>query len=67
MQGKLETNVNSPLEEKAVPALQAAAAAPSPAAPLVKKAPPPPKPPEEVKEKSLDDIILEFLEQEDKK
>jgi hypothetical protein len=66
MQGKLETNVNAPLEEKAAPAPQAAAAAPAPAAPLVKKAPSPPKPPEEVREKSLDDIILEFLEQEDK-
>jgi hypothetical protein len=65
MQGKLETNVNAPLEEKAAPAPKAAAAAP--AAPEMKKAPPPPKPPEEVKEKSLDDIILEFLEQEDKK
>jgi hypothetical protein len=66
MQGKLETNVNAPHEEKAAPPPQASAAAP--AAPLVKKATPsPPKPPEEVKEKSLDDIILEFLEQEEKK
>jgi hypothetical protein len=67
MQGKLETNVNAPHEKKAAPAPKAAAAAavPEPAA-EVKKAPFPPKPPEEVKEKSLDDIILEFLEQEDK-
>jgi hypothetical protein len=33
----------------------------------VKKAPPlPPPKPEEIKEKSLDDIILEFLEQDNK-
>ncbi|MHB8844927.1 MAG: hypothetical protein ACYC7L_09280 [Nitrospirota bacterium] len=64
MQGKLETNANAPHEEKAAPAPKAAAAAP--AAPEKKTAPPPPKPPE-VKEKSLDDIILEFLEQDDKK
>jgi hypothetical protein len=45
MQGKLETNVNAPHEEKAAPPPQASAAAP--AAPLVKKATPsPPKPPE---------------------
>jgi hypothetical protein len=59
MQGKLETNVNAPPAE--VPAVAAKAT------PVqeVKKAPPPPPKPEEVKEKSLDDIILEFLEQED--
>lgn len=69
MQGKLETNANAMPQEKTAPAPQAAAAATvqAPAAPEVKKAPPPPKPPEEVKEKSLDDIILEFLEQDDKK
>ena len=61
MQGKLETNVNaSPMEAPAAPAT----AAPAPA-PEVPKAPPPPPKPEEIKEKSLDDIILEFLEQED--
>jgi hypothetical protein len=32
----------------------------------VRKAPPPPPKPEEIKEKSLDDIILEFLEQDNK-
>jgi hypothetical protein len=32
----------------------------------VKKASPPPPKPEEIKEKSLDDIILEFLEQDNK-
>ncbi len=61
MQGKLDVNANaqlqgSPDQKKAAPA----AAAPAP------KAPPAPKKPEEVKEKSLDDIILEFLAQEDK-
>jgi hypothetical protein len=60
MQGKLETNVNAPQTES--PAAPAAVAP----APEVQKAPPPPPKPEEVKEKSLDDIILEFLEQEDK-
>jgi len=34
--------------------------------PEARKAPPPPPKPEEVKEKSLDDIILEFLVQDDK-
>ena len=61
IQGKLETNVNAPpTEAPAAPAK----AAPAPAQ-EVKKAPPPTPKPEEIKEKSLDDIILEFLEQED--
>jgi hypothetical protein len=65
MQGKLETNVNAPQTEAPVTPAKAAPVAPAPA-PEVKKAPPPPPKPEEIKEKSLDDIILEFLEQEDK-
>jgi hypothetical protein len=65
MQGKLETNVNAPQTEAPVTPAKAAPAAPAPT-PEVKKAPPPPPKPEEIKEKSLDDIILEFLEQEDK-
>ena len=79
MQGKLEVNVNAPAAELAPLPLPkvapAPAAAPKPAAPAPapkpaaappppKAAPPPPK--EEPKEKSLDDIILEFLAQEDK-
>jgi len=54
MQGKLETNVNAP----------PAKAAPAPAQEVM-KTPPPPSKPEDIQEKSLDDIILEFLEQED--
>jgi len=61
MQGKLEVNANALPQEAPPP--QAAAA---PAPPEVPQAPPPPPKPEEIKEKSLDDIILEFLEQEDK-
>jgi uncharacterized membrane protein len=72
MQGKLETNVNAQPQAAAAPAMPAPTAAA--AAPAAKAAapppppppPPPPKPPEEVREKSLDDIILEFLEQEDR-
>jgi hypothetical protein len=60
MQGKLETNINAPPTE--APVVPAAAAP----APEVQKAPPSPPKPEEIKEKGLDDIILEFLEQEDK-
>jgi hypothetical protein len=61
MQGKLETNVNAtPAEVPAAPTKAAPALAQE-----VKKAPPPPPKPEEITEKSLDDIILEFLEQED--
>jgi len=62
MQNKLQVNVNAPHHEEPV----VKAKAPAPPAPEVKKAPPPPPKPEEVKEKSLDDIILEFLEQDDK-
>ena len=62
MQNKLKVNVNAPPQTEPAPK----AAAPAPPAPEVKKAPPPSPKPEEVKEKSLDDIILEFLSQEDK-
>lgn len=59
MQGKLEITGAAP---QASPA-PAAPAAPSKQAAAAPKAPPPP-PKEEPKEKSLDDIILEFLAQE---
>ena len=66
MQGKLEVNVNAPASMAPAPA--AAKAAPAPPPPAVKTAPPAPPPKaEEVKEKSLDDVILEFLSQEDSK
>ena len=63
MQNKLEVNANAAAHAEHAPK----AAAPAPPAPEVRKAPSPPKPPEDVKEKSLDDIILEFLEQDNKK
>lgn len=62
MQNKLQVNVNAPQQTE--PAQKAAAQVQP--VPEVKKAPPPPPKPEVVKEKTLDDIILEFLEQEDK-
>ncbi len=62
MQNKLQVNANA--APQAEPALKAAA--PVQPVPEVKKAPPPSPKPEEVKEKSLDDIILEFLEQDNK-
>jgi hypothetical protein len=70
MQGKLETNVNAQPQAAAAPVIPAptatvSAPAAKAVAPPPPPPPPPPKPPEEVKEKSLDDIILEFLEQED--
>jgi len=66
MQSKLEVNANA--SAAMAPAPAAAKAAPVPPSPVVKTAPPPPPPKEEeVKEKSLDDIILEFLSQEDSK
>ena len=65
MQGKLEVNVNAPVAM--APAPSTAKAAPAPPPPVVKTAPPPPPKEEEVKEKGLDDIILEFLSQEDSK
>lgn len=58
MQGKLEVNVNAPPEETKRAAAGTAASAPAP--------PPPPPKVEEIKEKSLDDVILEFLAQEEK-
>lgn len=73
MQGKLDVNANAAAAAIVSPAKAPAASAAAPAAkPAPKAAPPPPPPPpppkeEEVKEKSLDDIILEFLSQEDKK
>jgi hypothetical protein len=66
MQGKLETNANAlPAEPPAAPVKAAPAPAVPPPAAAVPQPPPPPPKPEEIKEKSLDDIILEFLEQED--
>jgi len=66
MQGKLETNANAlPAEPPSAPVKTAPAPAAPPPAAAVPKPPPPPPKPEEIKEKSLDDIILEFLEQED--
>ena len=62
MQNKLEVNANA--QPHAEPAPKAAA--PVQPVPEARKAPPPPPKPEEVKEKSLDDIILEFLVQDDK-
>ena len=64
MQNKLQVNVNAPHHEE--PVLKAKAPVPPAPAPEVKRVPPPSPKPEEVKEKSLDDIILEFLEQDDK-
>ena len=60
MQGKLQVNANA--QPQAAPAPKASAAP----APEAKTSPPPPARAEEVREKSLDDIILEFLEQEDR-
>jgi len=62
MQNKLEVNANA----QPPAALAPKAAAPAQPVPEIRKAPPPPPKPEEVKEKSLDDIILEFLAQDDK-
>lgn len=61
MQGKLEILGASP-QAAPSPAPAAPAAPAKEAAPAPKTAPPPPK--EEPKEKSLDDIILDFLAQE---
>jgi hypothetical protein len=60
MQGKLLTGEAQ--QQPAAPAPQAAA----PAALAPAQASPPKPKTEEVREKSLDDVILEFLEQEDK-
>jgi hypothetical protein len=64
MQGRFQTG-DAPQQPAppAAPVKEAAPAAPAPAP--AAKAPPPPKH-EEVREKSLDDVILEFLEQEEK-
>ena len=62
MQGKLLAG-EAPQQEAAAPlATEAATAAPAQAA----TAPSPPPKKEAVREKSLDDVILEFLEQEEK-
>jgi len=67
MQGKLETNANALHQDPpAAPAKAASTPAPAPAA-EVPKPPPPPKKPEEIKEKSLDDIILDLLQEDDRK
>jgi len=65
MQGKLETNANALPAEAPAPPVKAAAAPAAPALATAVTKPPPLSKPEEIKEKSLDDIILEFLEQED--
>jgi len=65
MQGTLETNVNALQSEVPAAPVKAVPEAPVPA-PEVQMAPPPPPRSEEIREKSLDDIILEFLEQEDR-
>lgn len=71
MQGKLDLN-NAPHEATYQPAARQEAPAPKvepPKAALVQETPPPKPaaaPKEEVKEKSLDDIILDFLAQEQK-
>ncbi len=70
MQGKLEVNVNAAPQEAA--AARAVSAAKAPVAPVLetrKAASPPPSPPplrDEIKEKSLDEVILDFLAQEDR-
>jgi hypothetical protein len=64
MQGKLEVNVNAP--PQAASAADVKPAAPAPPKPTAKAAPPPPPKEEEIREKSLDDVILEFLAQEEK-
>jgi hypothetical protein len=67
MQGKLQVNANAQPQAAPVPkASVPKAPAPAAPAPEAKKSPPPPARAEEVREKSLDDIILEFLEQEDR-
>lgn len=69
MQGKLDLNANAPVESAGQPAPKAAPA-PKPEA-VPKAAPVPEKKPEAksaspVEEKGLDDIILDFLAQEQK-
>lgn len=69
MQGKLDLNANAPVEPAGQPAPKAAAASKPAEAP--KAAPAQEKKPEAkaappVEEKSLDDIILDFLAQEQK-
>jgi len=63
MQGKLDL-ANAPREAAYQPAPAQKAAPVKEAPPTPKSAPPEPQ--EEIKEKSLDDIILEFLAQEQK-
>lgn len=74
MQGKLDLN-NAPHEasyqslsasNKSAPAVQKETAPVQKPAPVAAPPPPPPVKEEEVKEKGLDDIILDFLAQEQK-
>jgi hypothetical protein len=66
MQGKLEITGAAP-QAAPSPSPAAQAAPPKEAAPAPQAAPPKPRPPrEEPKEKSLDDIILDFLAQEER-
>ncbi len=72
MQGKLDLN-NAPHEAAYQPAKAMVTPAPAPTPEPVKPAPPaaaqqptPPAPQQPVQEKSLDDIILDFLAQEQK-
>jgi len=64
MQGKLEVNVNAPPQEAAAEPRKPAAPAAAAPAPAAKAPAPPPR--DEVKEKSLDEVILDFLALEDK-
>ena len=64
MQGKLLAADASP--QQAAPAPQAKEPAPAAPAPAAATAPPPLPTKEDVREKSLDDVILEFLEQEER-
>jgi hypothetical protein len=66
MQGKLEVNVNAPPASGAAASPEVKQAAPAAAAPAAKAPSPPPPKEEAVREKSLDDVILEFLAQEEK-
>ncbi len=65
MQGKLDLN-NAPHESTYQPAAAPKHAPVQEQTPALKAAPPSPAPPELEKEKSLDDIILDFLSQEQK-
>jgi hypothetical protein len=70
MQGKLDLNANAPVESADKPAAPPKAAEPPKPAAAPKAAPAPEKKPEAkpapIEEKGLDDIILDFLAQEQK-